>query len=329
MRKFIHKIILLFSIPISFFFIFIILYVKIDPYQDFGIHYNYSWKYFFQSLGDISTKKLVKSKNNYDSYIFGSSRSTGFYACYIQKKINKSNFFYYGNWNESIGGIYSKINYINKSGNQIKNIFIILDTDYSFENDGQVRDYDHYLLTKTNKIKYLKDHFFAFFSKWSNVKILFGFQPKSKLFPNWTSDTKTNDVNHVCMTFNSNSYGNNSILKTDSLNIDSLLKNKFYNRNNQNKYLPPQISEVEYKILQNIKSILNKNKTNYYIIIAPLYNQKKFNQSDSIKLADVFDNNIYDFSGVNKFTQNPYNYIDLKHFRDLISKQIIDSVLIK
>jgi len=329
MRKFIHKIILLFSITNSFLIIFVYLYIKTDPYQDFGIHDNYSWKYFFQSLGDISTKKLVKNKKNYDSYIFGSSRTTGFYACYIQKKINKSNFFYYGNWNESIGGVYSKIDYINKSGNQIKNIFIILDTDYSFEGDGKAKDYDHYLITKTNKIKYLKDHFFAFFSKTSNLKILFGFKPKPKLFPNWTSDIKTNDVNHICSSFDFNSYGRKEILKSDSFKIDSLLINNFYNRQVQKKYLSPQISEIEFKMLQDIKSILTKNKTNYYIIIAPLYNQMKFNKLDSLKLVTVFAENIYDFSGVNEFTQNQYNYTDLKHFRDIISRQIIDSVLKK
>src|ERR1041385_3175954 len=57
-----------------------VLYIKRDVYCDFGNHKNYSWKYNFQGLGDISTKKLVHSTIPYNSFVFGSSRCVELYA---------------------------------------------------------------------------------------------------------------------------------------------------------------------------------------------------------------------------------------------------------
>ena len=78
----------LIKILASFFLVLLIcaLYILKDPYEDFGNHTNYSWKFHFQALGDISTKKLLNSTVRYNTFILGSSRTTSLYACYLQKK---------------------------------------------------------------------------------------------------------------------------------------------------------------------------------------------------------------------------------------------------
>src|SRR5688572_29734966 len=122
-----------------------LLYVNQDVYEDFGYHKNYSWKYNFQGLGDIATKKLLQSSLPYNSFIFGSSRSAELYACYLNKKIDNSFFFHYSNWFETIGGIYAKLRLIDSLNYEIDNVVIYVDTDgITFKGDGRISDAEHY-----------------------------------------------------------------------------------------------------------------------------------------------------------------------------------------
>lgn len=327
MKRFLNRIFLILILPILVFVLLIFLYVNLDPYQDFRTYENYSWKYFDQSLGDISVKKVIKNNFNYDSYIMGSSRSTGFYACYLQQKIKGSHFYHFGNWNESIGGIYEKIKLIDQHGKNIKNLVILIDTDYTFELDGQPKAHDHYLISKTSFFRYLDNHFRSFCSNTDNLKSLLGFHLENNNSPNWESDLITNDCNHNCLQFNKDLYGSKSIEQREKKRIDSLTKNtNFYFRKLKIKELNCQISQNEVEILRNIKSILKKHRTEYYILISPLYDQLKFNNSDIAIIREVFKERIYDFSGVNEFTKYPINFPDRKHFRDWIAKEIIDSI---
>src|SRR6185369_17091608 len=101
-----------------------LLYIERDVYSDFGNYKNYSWKYNFQGLGDISTKKLINSSIAYNSFIFGSSRSAELYACYLNKKIKNARFFHYANWYETIGGIYAKLKLLDSLKYHLDNVII-------------------------------------------------------------------------------------------------------------------------------------------------------------------------------------------------------------
>jgi hypothetical protein len=326
MKKFLTRLFTALFLPILTFGILLIVYFNIDPYQDFGNYPNYSWKYLFQSLGDISTKKIIKNQFKYDSYILGSSRTTGFYACYLSKKIDGSHFYHYGNFHESIGGIYEKLKLIEKNNAPIKNVLILFDNDCTFENNGKPTKHDHFLINGIPKHRYYYNHFSSFISNPFNMKLLFGGKLNAESFPNFESDCVTNDFNHNCKNYNLKNYDENKISTTDKKNIDSLLNISSIRVNFKQQYLVPQISSTELIILQEIKKILTKHHTNYYIIISPTLDKLKFHISDSIKIKNIFEDKVFDFSGVNKYTNNSYNYPDLKHFRDWISREIIDSI---
>jgi hypothetical protein len=320
--------------PVFFSGILIILYLNKDPYLDFGVYTDYSWKYRFQQMGDLATKKLLtKTKASYNSFIMGSSRTTGIYGCYLEKKITNSKFFHYVNFNESIGGIYSKLYLLDSLGYRLDNIIIYLDTDTTFKNYGEVNFADHYLLTKKTKFKSQLEHFKLFMILNSDkINILLGNELKGESFPNWTSDLKTNDPNHICSDSIILSYKNHDKLKDKEYlkSIDSLKKTGFmFKRDKMQKYEGNQISKIEFVLLTKIKGLFDKHKSNYYIIITPLYDQLKFSKSDIEKLNNVFKNKLYDFSGINKITDNEFNYPDRSHFLPYISKQIMDSILKK
>ena len=160
---------------------------------------------------------------------------------------------------------------------------------------------------------------------------MFGNELIGESFPNWISDKITNDPNHICSDSIILSYNKNEKLKDKKYlkSIDSLKRTGFmYKRDKIQQYKENQISKVEFDLLSKIKVLLNKNKSNYYIIITPLYDQLKFSKLDNEKLNNVFKNRIYDFSGINKMTNNEYNYPDRSHFLPYISKKILDSIVL-
>ena len=321
-------------IPLIISSVLVCLYIKADPYSDFKEkNYNYSWKYFFQGLGDLATKKLIKSDVKYNSFIFGSSRCAGVYACYLQHKIPKSAFFNYADWNETIEGVYNKLKLLDSLKYKIDNVFWYIDTDNTF--GKAYSDNNHYMLTNNSKKDYLFNHFTSFYkpifkfnsTSKDRVKILLGLPVNGEIFPDWNSDLVTNDPNHSCDTVDFANYSKPNFNAELIRNIDSLKGTGFfYKRDTVQQYNEVQILEKERKILSKISEIFNKHNTNYYIIITPIYDQKKFHQSDYNILKAFFGNRLYDFSGINEITNNEYNFPDQKHFQEYISKRIIDQI---
>jgi hypothetical protein len=331
MRIFLKTLGIFLIFPAIIFILALLIYIKHDVYADFGNHKNYNWKYYFQQLGDISTKKLLNNSTiEYNSFVFGSSRSTSIYACYLQKKIPGSQFFHYGNWNETVGGIYAKLHLIDSLGLSIDNVFIYFDTDYTFRGDGKCSPADHYLLTKNSKFSYLKRHFNSFYKNFSvdKLRIILGLKVEGKVYPNKLSDVHTNDYNHICSPEIIDGYGDVNTSQVFIQKIDSLKASGFlYTRSDSVIYNEKMISDTEALVLKKMLSIFKKHNTNYTIVITPVYDQHKFNAEDSVLLYSLFGENIHDFSGINKITQNEYNYPDRKHFQPYITKMIIDSVI--
>lgn len=305
------------------------IYAKIDVYRDFGKYDNYSWKYSFQQLGDVSTKKLLNSERRYNSFIFGSSRSVSVYACYLQTKISNSRFFHYGSYLETVGGIYQKLKLLDSLGYNLNNIYIYIDTDFTFVKDGKPRDNDHYLITGENKYSYYLKHFRSFYDSDIKFKIITGSKLTPKDYPGWESDLVTNDSRHTCSDSILKSYGNIDNSEKQSNRVELLKKSGILKeRSNVQEYKHKQISREEEELLEKIKAILDRHKSNYYIIITPLYDQKKINAADFDILKKIFGNNVYDFSGINDITNDENNYTDGSHFQYYISKKIIDSVIV-
>jgi len=336
MNRFIKKIlqtIFIFLVPSI---IVITIYIIRDIYCDFGIDQTYSMKYWFNGLGDFSTKKLIHQKNKtHNTFIFGSSRSSHFYGCYLQKKIiHSSNCkpYYYGNWGESIGGIERKLNFLDSSGYSLKRVLIVLDGDISFRSDGRVQPYDHYLLSGKSRIESCINHAKDFFSihgdsKNDRFKIFLGIAPNPEIIFNKPCDAFTNDLYHTCNQYNF-SFDSTILTTIKHRNtIDSLTKINFlYKRPNIEKSYPKQFSNNEKKIFRSVKQLLTKNNTNYAIVLSPLYDQKKLQSEDLIYLKQLFGSRLLDLSGKNWITNNKTYYPDKFHFTGVVSKYIMDSI---
>jgi hypothetical protein len=87
------------------------------------------------------------------------------------------------------------------------------------------------------------------------------------------------------------------------------------------------IKETQKKMLAEIFAKFQNDKTNYKIIINPLYDQEKLNSEDLIILNKIFGKeNVFDFSGRNEITNDFYNYYELSHYRPHVAKMIMDII---
>lgn len=330
MRMFFQNILRFLAFPILVILLTVVPYIMADPYMDFGERDNYSWKYNFQNLGDLSTKKLINSNNKYNSFIFGSSRSISLYACYLNQVVPNASFFHYANWAETISGINSKLDFLDRSGYSIENAIIYIDADITFRDEMTNTNIGHYLVLDKSRNTYLTEHFKSYYKNFSldRAKILLGREVNGEVYPNWNSDPKTNDSKHHCNAQVLSDYS--KMDESDSLVaiIDSLKETGFlYKRPLEQQFYENQISNLEEETLFKIKETLIKHSTNYYVVVTPLYDQTKFSFEDQAILKEIFGKRLYDFSGINRFTKDEYNYPDREHFQPYISKYMIDSIL--
>jgi hypothetical protein len=329
MKEFVRTLTKFFAAPFILVAVVVGLYFSKDVYLDFGPYPNYSWKYYFQQLDDLSTKKYLQYDKKYDSFIFGSSRTVGVYGCYLQTKLPDSRFFHYGSWSEPMGAIHQKLKYLDSTGVDIRNVVLYIDTDNTFHQDGASFS-QHFIFTGESETMYRLKHMKTFLlaKDPDYMKILLGIDVHGEIFPNWESDRITNDCQHQCSTSVISKYGFLNQSHRDSVKIDSLINVGFlYQRKTEQQYSADQISGVEENKLAAISKILKKHHTNFYVVITPLYDQIRFSSRDMNILNQYFGNRIFDFSGINSFTNNPYNFPDRKHFLPVISKTILDSVL--
>lgn len=115
-------------------------------------------------------------------------------------------------------------------------------------------------------------------------------------------------------------------IKKDSIKFYAKRESVFYPRFGETIDTINRIDVDYIKMLKNIKRIFVKNKTNYKIIASPLYEQIKFTNHDKKILIELFGDNIYDYTGKNKFTQYKGNYYETSHFRPLVGSQILKEI---
>lgn len=327
MKKFIKSSFLL-VIPIL---LLIITYTLTDPYKKIWTYKNYICDYIMLNRGDVSTRVYLKNKDKipYNSFIFGSSRSTAHTSREWSKYLSDESIPYsYGSWSESIKGTYKKIALVDSLNSKIDNAFIVIDDNTFTQHYSQdISSYDHYLISGDTKIDY---HLKSFYSYITNPPLLitsidFSLFHKKRSYMKGFIGMNDEDLDPVTNDWMVNS---EKTILSDSIHYFDLVRKKLYVRGSQQTYFNKQITTEEKIYLLKIKQIFLKHNTDFKIVIAPLYDQKKINPQDLSILDSIFNaENIYDYSGINKITNDYHNYAsDLIHYRkkvgDLIFKDI-------
>lgn len=324
------KRIFLFCIP---FFVVAILYFIADPFMVLYKHtdYNVDWR-IHKNLDFVSTEKYLTNSDSicYDSFIFGGSTALYVSPKSWKKYLSKENQVYaFIASGEHISGIWSKIVYLNAKGKPLKNALIILDTEASFDeftNDNPLF-MKHYEVYPSSKLNF----HYLYFIQFINIRFLRAWVPYklTNTFHDYMGGYLVTEKSyHEPIT---NEYHNVEILeelKKDSLGYYARRQDIFpTDRGDKANYRTPKLNDDYLKMCKEMKSIFEEQKTDYRIIVGPNYKYESLNALDMRGIKDIFgQDNVFDFTGVNKFTKDKSNFYDKVHFKKYVGNQLLEVV---
>jgi len=304
-------------------------YIILDPFKVLYKYDNYNVDTCISKNRDyISSETFMRNmgKYNYDSFIFGASTALFIPPSLWRKYINTSNYiFSFDASSENIVGIWSKIKYLHEHNIQLRNVLLVFDTGVAFDtfnNQGHVF-MKHYDVYKSSKIKFHYESFLSFLN--FNFLVSLVHYKISGEFHQYMDGVLDNSQMNFDLITNELIYSSAmEELKKDSLKYYQEHQELFIPRSGQPVVINSQIN-ADYMIkLKEINEIFKNDNTNFRIIIAPLYNQISFNKSDLATLQSIFGKgNVFDFSGINKYTEKVSNYYDYTHFKQYVGSDLL------
>lgn len=303
-------------------------YIYFDPFKVIREYDNYSYSHVILNMDAISTTMFKRNYNSqkYNSFILGSSRTLAYTPKEWCKYINDAcRPYMFTSTGESIYGIYTKLKFLDERDVDIDNVIILICFDDTYVHDKNHKGHlsiKHYLTSKESKILYHWEFFKAYLDRnfivnfWA-YKILgeyhsfmLGYIEDRQI----VYDTITNQLTIVDQEKEILNHPDNYYKKRSNI---------FYTREGQTTDTTNQINSKQEKMLVEIKEILERNNTNYKLVISPQYNQKKFSPTDMNTMTKIFGNHLYDFSGANYFTEDIHNYYETSHYRPKVGDSIL------
>lgn len=333
MKSFIYKL-LLFFVP---FVVLLLVYIALDPFKvlkkyDAFLNTNASGRVALNKDFVSTTNFDINFKNEqYNSFIFGNSRSIFYQVTDWKKHIDSnSHCYHFDTSGEGIYSINKKVKYIDEKGLSIENVLLVLDyrTLLQFKpKTGHLFVIPPQLVNNKNILSFHLEFLKAFLSpKFLFAYIDFKISGKVKQYMKTDYliedapifyDKKTNEIQFTEF---------EKMISEEKYFTDEK-KKIFYQRDSILPYSPISIAQEQKIMLQEILDIFTKHKTNYKIIINPLYDQVKFNNQDMNYLIQLFGKNkVFDFSGVNKFTNDYKNYYETEHYRPTVANEVMNEI---
>jgi hypothetical protein len=335
MNKYIKLVYKLTLLLLPFFLLFI-LYVCFDPFKVL-----YKYESYFQSghpsyvtlnKDYVSTQTFINnsSKFQYNSFIFGNSRSMFYEINSWKKYIKTDDCFHFDASEETLLGINRKIKFLHNNHVRLANALIILD--YSVLNEliyGESKSHlfiAHPALSHQNWLSFQIEFFKSFFSPDFLIAYL-DFKCTNKIKDYMTRGYLLNNFSLMYnLKYNEIQYKifDDLIKNDESAYYNEKKIKEFHTRDSVQKYSPKAISVAQLKMLKEIYSILKEDNTEYKIIISPLYDQKKLDIADIEILNNLFGHtNVFDFSGINHITSDYHNYYEVSHYRPSVADTIL------
>jgi hypothetical protein len=329
MRKFFTRLVIA-AIPGLIISLFLFgSYLYYDPFSVIYHYRDYSYPFVVGNRGHISMEMFLRNypKYHYNSFIFGSSRTLAFrpesWKKYLPPEASPYMFDASG---ESIYGITTKLRYLASKHIRLDNVLLIFDHDVTFSKTTNASGHlsvSHPLLTGQNRLAYQLIFFKAYLSMpftqyfldyvWSRK-----YKPYMKGYIEYRKvkfDTITNEQQILDQEY--------EIINNPKSYYEKR-KELFYERPATERTDSAQrIGETALQMLEEIRDILNKNNSDYRIVLSPLYEQIKFSQNDLTILRKLFPGHVYDFSGKNSFTDKITNYYEISHFRPSVGDSIL------
>jgi len=336
-NKFLKRFGVFFMIPFVFLFLIdIIVFYTQDPFRIIREYHDYSRAPINFEYVTMTVLEKNRSSHNYNSFIFGSSRLIGLKASSWKKHLKPSDEVYtMGAYFENIEGVYNKLKYLDASNTPIDNVILLIDPDMTFmprnfseisynaikhpdvSDNSWIFYYGFFLksyfLPSVNNLIFKYHIYLDAFGLGSNDEVSGNVRDYDKIFDPITNELSVPEVDSFI------SDPANISFFEDTIRFPKITKENI----NEN----PMISEDFEQLLKDINSVFIKHNTKFYLIISPLYGQIKLDNRDMDKLSEIFgQENIYDFSGKNQFTESKYNYFESSHYRPHVGDSILSII---
>lgn len=286
----------------------------IDAYGIFGK--NMKYQILEPNKNYIKTKYILKNKNKYDSFIFGSSRVGMIPTDKIQGYKFYNMTYSEGLPNEWLNTLKTFV----ESDIKIKMVMVGID-DISFKVDYKEHFNQPMRLPYQNLISYkeiFKNYLFV------NPKNDYNLKTFKKI------RKKSYNEDYI------NIYTSGTNITKESLKVDEEIeKNKEIHIKKEN-FLKTVYGNREFinineniNIIQQIENICRENDIELIIIFNPLHataytrnNEKEYKKIKE-KLISILNCDIYDFSNNNSIAKNNYYWYETSHFRSIVGEMIL------
>jgi hypothetical protein len=319
---------ILFALPFS---VFVVVYAVTDPYMVLYKYNDYNRNYYINKNRDyVSTEMFLRNSGKYDfdSFIFGSSTSMFIPPSLWGNYIETDNYvFSFDASRERLQGIWSKVKYLDQNGIHIKNSIVILESKTFTEFVNNIPLFmKHYEVYPSSKLYFQ----YAYFLNFCDLRFLVAlghYRLTEKFHPYMSEFLVSEPYSYDTVTNEFYNPGIMDELKRDSIGYYEARKDNFPPRSGTFIEEAEKLTPEHVEMLNEIRDIFVRHQTDYRIIICPTYNQREFNHKDLKVLKSVFgEQTVFDFTGINRFTEEKSMYYDEFHFKELLGKEMLDSV---
>lgn len=331
MKKFLTSLVTFSLFGATVMIVLLVTYIYYDPFKVIWNYRDYSYPYATTDRDYISTETFLRNykKYQYNSFIFGSSRTMAFKPnSWLHYLPTGSEPFVFDASAETAYGIDVKLRFLDSMHVKLENAMLIFCRDATFETTDNPTEHlyiKHPILSGQNEFSFQSTFFKAFISS-PFIVYFYDYKLTGKFKPYMTGYLENRKISYDTIT-NELKIVDQEKEITETPHEYYAKRNKiFYTRVAERTDSLERIQNTHLLLLKDIKRILEKNNTNYKIILSPLYEQIKFNPKDLELLESVFPGHIYDFSGKNKFTDNVTNYYESAHFRPAVGDSIMSII---
>lgn len=299
-------------------------------YEDYNRNFKGHYVELCRSYITVEHYLRTRTEGQYDSFIFGSSRSRAFlspeWKLYLDPDAKPYHMDAY--W-ESIFGIRGKVFLLDRLGDPIRNALVVLDAEVL----NQTRDHwlhiflQHPAVSHRSWLRFHLIHFRQyltefFWLKYWDFRLTGRYRPyMHDTFADLHADydPKTNDLYPV------------SAEREMDADPDGYIRRhaRDYRSRSFAKslYEGDRIGQVQISMLNDIAAVFRRHGTRVKVVLSPNFNQVPVSRGDLAILRDVFGKeNVYDYSGANAFTNDTHNFYDWSHFRLSVAREILRQV---
>lgn len=310
-----------------------IIYFYTDPFMVLREYdrYDKSDTYINESM--LGWKMYMKNKDtiHFNSFILGNSNTMAFSCKSWERHLDGGRAFRLFGPAEGLHSVRTKLEALEKVDAPLDNILIIANSNLLFQHmpSSSRNTIQPPEIESNNSIKFQEIYFQAFLSPrffipYLDYKITGQYKPYMR--------DVINNFGTVQDSINNSAFNPREVeIAKEGVKYWEIRSKEFINRkepkfrNGEYQEKEPVIFDNQIGELQKIASILKEHHTKFRLIITPDFEQVSFNKKDLLVLNSIFgEDNIFDFSGINEYTADKYNYYEKSHFRPILGDRLLD-----